>query len=752
MRFHLSALVVSIFLILTANNPSNAQSALGLPSSGDAEASQAITLPNPLTREALRDVLSGLDDKQARELLLNELDSKIAAQEALNVAKNQRSVFQVFGYWGQSLGTSLYQAVVKIPDTPAAFRAAFENFKSRRSDASLWRVPGFLILIIAISFFAVFIVSLIVKSHEQKINDHNPTNLRERVKAVSVRFLLQALRIVVFLGTAAFANRVFNSSIAVDHLVVGDLLKATGWTLLAIMIARFVLSPFRPELRLCHADDKTANFLTFRVGLIFGWSAFSLGLLFRLTDFGANLNDFKIGFWFNLIFHGLIILTIWQARAGITNMIIANAKQSSGWARFAKLWPMIAIGLVCLEWLVVVTVVATGNIASLSLTAVNITLGLILMLPLLEHAIPAVVKELVSVNEDNSESYQKAEMVTQDSAIRCSRIILIFLIVTLLALLWGLSIVDFSQNDTQSEIVRTIIGALIIIIITFALREILFVTTHRYALLERAAIEVENPDAAAYGLTRLETVLPLVRTVGGVVLFILAGLAILAELGVNILPLIAGAGVAGIAIGFGAQTLVKDIIAGIFFLIDDAFRKDEYIDIGSCMGTVEKLSIRSMQLRHHNGALNTIPFGEIEQVANYSRDWGIMRLLLRVTYDTDVDRMSDLITELGEDMLNDPVIGQKFTVKLTPEGVIDTDESALIFRAAYKTKALDQWAMRGRIYARIRGMFDREGIKFAGHDVTVRLTDEYGKSLDENQKTKVAAAAAQSSIKQKRKK
>ena len=170
------------------------------------------------------------------------------------------------------------------------------------------------------------------------------------------------------------------------------------------------------------------------------------------------------------------------------------------------------------------------------------------------------------------------------------------------------------------------------------------------------------------------------------------------------------------------------------------------------MGTVEKLSIRSMQLRHHDGALNTIPFGEITQVANYSRDWGIMRLLLRVTYDTDVDRMSDLLATLGEEMLEDPAIGKKFAVKLTPEGVINTDDSALIFRAAYKTKALDQWAMRGRIYARIRDMFDREGIKFASHDVTVRITDEVGKSLDEDQKSKVVAAAAQTAVKQKHKK
>ena len=751
MRFYIPALILSIFLILTTTNISNAQSALGLPTT-DGETPSSITLPDPLTREALRDVLSGLDDKQARELLLNELDSKIAEQEALNAAKDQRSVLQLFGYWGQSLVKSVKQAVVKIPDTPVAFQKAFENFKSRRGDASLWRVPAFLALIIAISFFAVIVVSLIVRKHEQKLNDYKPENLSERIKAVCLRFALQALRVIAFLGTAALTNDLLNSSIAVDNLVVSDIMKATGWTLFAIMLARFVFSPFRSDLRLCHADDQTAKFLTFRIGLIFGWSAFSLGLLFRLSEFGWVLGDFKIGFWFNLIFHGLIVLTIWQARTDITKMIAVDAEETSGWMRFAKLWPMIAIGLVTLEWLIVEVVVATGNVASLSLSAINFTLGLILILPLLEHAIPAVVKELVPVDEEHSESHQKADLVTQNSAIRFARMIVLFLVTLLLAKLWGLSLSSFSQNDAQSELVGAIAGAFMVIIFALVAREILNVLTKRYALLERAAIEVENPDAAAYGLTRLETVLPLIRAVGGVIILILTALAILADIGVNIVPLIAGAGVIGIAIGFGAQTLVKDIISGIFFLIDDAFRKDEYIDIGQCMGTVEKLSIRSMQLRHHDGALNTIPFGEITQVANYSRDWGIMRLLLRVTYDTDVDRMSDLLATLGEEMLEDPAIGKKFAVKLTPEGVINTDDSALIFRAAYKTKALDQWAMRGRIYARIRDMFDREGIKFASHDVTVRITDEVGKSLDEDQKSKVVAAAAQTAVKQKHKK
>jgi small-conductance mechanosensitive channel len=130
-------------------------------------------------------------------------------------------------------------------------------------------------------------------------------------------------------------------------------------------------------------------------------------------------------------------------------------------------------------------------------------------------------------------------------------------------------------------------------------------------------------------------------------------MVVLSELGVNIAPLFAGAGVVGLAVGFGAQTLIRDIFSGAFYLIDDAFRKGEYIDIGSAKGVVEKISIRSMQLRHHRGALTTVPFGEIQQVENFSRDWAVMKLAFRVTYDTDVDKMRKIIKKFGKELLED---------------------------------------------------------------------------------------------------
>ena len=223
-------------------------------------------------------------------------------------------------------------------------------------------------------------------------------------------------------------------------------------------------------------------------------------------------------------------------------------------------------------------------------------------------------------------------------------------------------------------------------------------------------------------------------------------LIVLMEMGVNVGPLFAGAGIVGVAVGFGSQSLVRDIFSGAFFLFDDAFRKGEYIDVGGVKGTVENISVRSFQLRHHLGALHTIPFGEIQVLTNYSRDWVIMKLPLRVTYDTDVEKVRKLIKKLGVELLDDPVIGENFIQPLKSQGVIEMQDSAMIIRVKFMTKPGDQWLVRKKVYEEIRALFEREGIKFAHREVTVRLAD--GQKADEltDEDRKAITAAAQASI------
>ncbi|MEM8792913.1 MAG: mechanosensitive ion channel family protein [Pseudomonadota bacterium] len=249
-------------------------------------------------------------------------------------------------------------------------------------------------------------------------------------------------------------------------------------------------------------------------------------------------------------------------------------------------------------------------------------------------------------------------------------------------------------------------------------------------------------EGGGTGATRLATLLPLIRNFILAVILIAIGLVVATEMGVNVAPLFAGAGVIGLAIGFGSQTLVRDILSGAFFLVDDAFRKGEYIDVGDVKGTVEKISLRSFQLRHHLGALHTIPFGEIQYLTNFSRDWVMMKLPLRVTYDTDVEKVRKMIKKLGQQLLDDPVVGDHFIQPLKSQGVIQMDDSAMIIRVKFMTRPGDQWVVRKRVYQEIRDLFDREGIKFAHREVTVRIPDlPQERQLSEAEVTAIGGAA-----------
>jgi small-conductance mechanosensitive channel len=257
---------------------------------------------------------------------------------------------------------------------------------------------------------------------------------------------------------------------------------------------------------------------------------------------------------------------------------------------------------------------------------------------------------------------------------------------------------------------------------------------------DQITMEPGDEGGAAASASRLATLLPLVRNFLLVLIVMAVGIFVLMELGVNVAPLVGGAGIIGIALGFGSQTLVRDILSGAFFLIDDAFRRGEYIDVGDVKGTVEQISLRSFQLRHHLGALHTIPFGEIKHLTNFSRDWVMMKLPLRLTYDTDPEKVRKLIKKLGVELLEHPEEGHKFVQPLKSQGVYMMEDSAMIIRVKYMTKPGDQWTTRKLVYARIRELFEREGIHFAHREVTVRIPD-LRDDADPRQAQAIGAAA-----------
>ncbi|USG61487.1 mechanosensitive ion channel family protein [Sneathiella marina] len=301
---------------------------------------------------------------------------------------------------------------------------------------------------------------------------------------------------------------------------------------------------------------------------------------------------------------------------------------------------------------------------------------------------------------------------------------------------WGIDLFD-----EESSLVR-MWDVVIVIISGYIVFQVAKIAIERKIEDEGVGAEPEpGEEGGAAGATRLATLLPLIRYSVLATIVVMTAMIALSGLGLDVGPLFAGAGIIGMAVGFGAQTLIRDIFSGAFFLFDDAFRKGEYVDVGDVKGTVERITIRSLQLRHHMGPLNTIPYGEIRMLKNFSRDWVMMKLKLRLTYDTDVEKVRKLIKKLGVELQEHPEFGKDFLQPLKSQGVYAMEDSAMIIRVKYMTRPGDQFVIRKHVYARIRELFEQNDIKFAHRQVTVRLADDEYENLNEKQKTQVLGAA-----------
>ena len=207
--------------------------------------------------------------------------------------------------------------------------------------------------------------------------------------------------------------------------------------------------------------------------------------------------------------------------------------------------------------------------------------------------------------------------------------------------------------------------------------------------------------------------MPLIRMAMAIIICVVAVLVALADIGVNITPLIAGASVFGLAISFGSQTLVKDIVSGIFYLSDDAFRVGEYIDCGKAKGTVEGFTLRSIKLRHQDGQVHTIPFGELGQITNFSRDWTTVKFNLRFTRDTDLEKLRQAAKKIGTDMLEIPEIKSEILEPFKMQGVSDITDNALVIGFKFTAKPGSPGAIQREAINRMFGTFPELGIEFA---------------------------------------
>jgi small-conductance mechanosensitive channel len=419
-----------------------------------------------------------------------------------------------------------------------------------------------------------------------------------------------------------------------------------------------------------------------------------------------------IGLTCGLIVATMLLVGIRQARS-----VVAAAIAGGGMGVHTALaphWHRLAIVVVLLllaAWLV-------GTLA-LNLVVFQTLLGSLLILAIawaLDRLLPYLSRRLFP----SAAAGETAEARGDGAALfrRSARIGLWSLVAIALVEIWAIDLGRVIEPEQWKRLASVILTAGITLFVAFVVWQLISFHIDR-AIRNSPAATAFDPADPHTGQppkvgTRLRTMLPLLRIALLAAVCILAVLVVLSELGVNTAPLIAGASVFGLAISFGSQALVKDVVSGIFYMADDAFRVGEYIDTGKLKGTVEGMTVRSLKLRHQNGPLHTIPFGELSSVTNYSRHFSTIKFNIRLARDIDIEQVRKTVKQVGLEMMEDPELQPEMILPLKFQGIVDVDQIAVICRLKFTCKPQKPtWVQRAAL-KRLYEAFRERGIQFAG--------------------------------------
>jgi small-conductance mechanosensitive channel len=697
----LLVLAVGLLVGLTAD-VSDAAKAAGTPA-------KTVVLPEPLTHEAIRELVARLTDDEVRQLLLAQLDKAAApappkADEGLSAASLEQEADLI----RSRLGSVLRAA----PTVPGELMAAVRRF----SEGGRY---GHLQLPVGCVFFALMLVGgglvetvlgRLLATVRGGLEDGEVKTFGAQVGRVLLRLTLDLLLLLVFVATVVGVFLIIYQGHGPSRELFLALLVAAVQVRLVIILARLLLAPRAPAQRLLPFNDEAARGLYRGMVGLAGLYGVAVVLREFMSQWGVSHEAWLLVMTgMNILFVAVLLHTVWGQRTPIAGLI-RGANPGPLRRVLADLWPVLMTAYV-LTTLIAVTVERLTNQTFKSNAGILMIL-VIIVLPLLDMLLCRLLVER-SAGREVVASYVPVLREGVHIAVTIGGLLLI-------AGLWDIDLFALAARGVGERVTGALINVGAALLLAYLVWQLAKTAIDRRLAREAGPQAVsERGEAGGTGASRLATLLPLARVFIFVTICVMATMTVLAELGVNIGPLLAGAGVVGLAVGFGSQALVRDIMSGAFYLIDDAFRLGEYIDVGDAMGTVEKIGIRSMQLRHHRGPINIVPYGGIRRLNNQSRDWVIDKLTFRLTYDTDIMKVKKILKRIGQELMEHPDIGPQLLEPLKSQGVMAMEDSAMVVRAKFMAKPGNEFLIRREAYQRIKQAFDEAGIKFAHRQVTV---------------------------------
>jgi small-conductance mechanosensitive channel len=516
---------------------------------------------------------------------------------------------------------------------------------------------------------------------------------------------------------------------------------AAGWRLLfiammlaiivvrmAFLLSNLLFAPNNDHLRLVPVSDTTARYLHRQVFLLVGYYGLFYIFSLLIQKLGVSMNStFLILLISSIPFMAMIFRLIWNNRYAVADYLRQTSMKSSGrisWIQdqLASSWHILTVAYVMLLW-----VLGIGRFALFGPQNDMAFVISFLIIPLylaLDQAGKWVVREtlgtLRKTEIDENTAYYKI-------AVRIVRITIAISLVLWLFDIWGFRL-PFIEHTVQ---------AAFSILLTLIIAHVIWGMINRYiqqkleAMAPSSEQSVDDEEEfSGQTLARSFTLLPVLRKFVGTVLMLMVSLIVLSSMGINIAPLMAGAGVVGLAIGFGSQKLVADVLSGIFYLVDDAFRVGEYIQAGSVSGTVEGFSLRNIELRHDRGALQIVPFSKLGAVTNYNRGGAVVKFALSLPYNTNIDQVRKIIKKVGQQLMEDPELSPDIIRPVKSMGVKSVVDSVMTFRVRFTAKFGRQGIIQRKAFELITDALAKKGIHYAHRRVIVEMPPVYEKSSE----------------------
>jgi moderate conductance mechanosensitive channel len=577
-----------------------------------------------------------------------------------------------------------------LPDLPNQFERAYGRV--RADIPTRGTVLALVLLFAALGFGVEWLFRKATQNTRQRLIGLPMETVRDRLLLVAARFAFS------FVVVVAFALGSVGPFFALDWPPL--LRQILLGYLVAVVVGHFLLAPDDGRFRIVPTDDAAARFWCRRLTAFVGWLAFGWVTLSLLSTLGFSLEErHLVAYVLGLGLLAIALESLWRRPVAPDRGAEAPSPKRLRLGRGAQ-DALLSVGIVLLWvlWLV-------GAMPGFWLILVVITL------PLANIAIRRAVEHLLEP-PGAPQVGDGPPSVIEVCLERGLRALLIIGAAAVLAWGWGIDLVHLAGQDTLfARLVHGALSAIIILLVADLTWQATKTAIDR-KLAEAEDLGQPNTDEARRR-ARLRTLLPIFRNILFVVFIAVAALMALAAMGFEIGPLVAGLSVVGVAIGFGCQNFIRDIVAGMFYLLDDAFRVGEYIQSGNYKGTVEGFSIRSVKLRHHRGPLYTVPFGLLGAVQNQSRDWVIDKLMVGITYDSDIERARKLIKQIGLDLQKDEEFAPLIIEPLKMQGVDALGDFAVQIRMKMMTLPGEQFVIRRKALAMIKKAFDANGIKFA---------------------------------------